>query len=72
MKGINGIIVDGKVYEVISKGSYHCSDCALNERCHANGRYAPACVAFGYDRYIFRFSQTLTDKLNKNGTERNT
>lgn len=64
MNGLNGIIYNGKVYESIKKDSYDCSDCALRERCGANGRYAPACVAFGYDHPIFRYSQELTDKLN--------
>ncbi|MDE7464985.1 MAG: hypothetical protein K2M59_03800 [Muribaculaceae bacterium] len=65
MNGLNGIIIEGKCYEVVDRGTFSCKDCDLYERCHANGRYAPACVAFGYDRNIFRFSQTLTDKINE-------
>ncbi len=65
MKGINAIVIEGKVYELLPRCGCSCLTCALYKRCYANGRYAPACVAFGYDKYIFRFSQTLTDKLNE-------
>lgn len=30
---INGIIISGKVYESIPKGSRHCTDCDLYDRC---------------------------------------
>ncbi|MDE7180078.1 MAG: hypothetical protein K2N88_02635 [Muribaculaceae bacterium] len=65
MNGLNGIIVDGKVYEAVDRGAFSCKGCDLYKRCHTNVRYASACIAFGYDRYIFRFSQSLTDKINE-------
>ncbi len=64
MNGLNAIVIDGKCYELLPSCQRPCSACDLHERCYTNGRYAPACVAFGYNKYIFRFSQELTDKLN--------
>ena len=63
MSGFKGIIIDGKVYEAILKGLNNCSDCALYGRC-SHG-YARGCDAFGYESYYFRFSQSLTDKINE-------
>ena len=65
MNGLNGIIIDGKGYETVKRDKNNCPDCGLYGRCYANGRYAPACVAFGSDLHIFRFSQSLTDKINE-------
>ena len=64
---MNGIIIDGKVYEVIPKGSYHCSDCSLFEQCHAGLTLYDICNAFigrTGTQTIFRVSQLLTDKIN--------
>ncbi len=63
-KPLNGICIDGKFYEMIAG---KCRDCVFN-------RPAPilcklgvgACGAFDLDG-IFRFSQSLTDKINNNG-----
>ena len=72
MNGLNGIIIDGVVYEVTPKGSYHCSDCSLFEQCHDGLTLYDICNAFR-DRTkmqtIFRFSQSLTDKINGNGIQ---
>ena len=72
----NGIILDGKVYEAVAKGSYHCSDCDLYEQCctvyHSDifptGKgvlqAVDYCGVIG-QRVIFRYSQPLTDKINE-------
>lgn len=59
---INGIILDGKFYEMIEG---KCRDCVFNlpppNLCKLG---VGACGAFDLDG-IFRFSQSITDKLNK-------
>lgn len=64
---MNGIILDGKVYEAIKRGSRHCSDCDLFSYCN---RYTSiTCSNLTKDtgeRSIFRYSQILTDKINEN------
>ena len=64
---MNGIIIDGKVYEAIPKGSYHCSDCSLFEQCKKDpANYGRLCISnILEDNVIFRFSQSLTDKINE-------
>ena len=64
MKGINGIIISGKVYETVDSGAdIPCQICELRRKCN-NHRLWDACRdVFGVDSF-FRFSQTLTDKLN--------
>lgn len=69
MEKINGIIIDGKVYEAVPKGSYHCSDCDLYKQCK---RYShvltDACTNLMFvfeENIIFRYSQPLTDKINE-------
>lgn len=62
---LNAVIISGKVYEAIPKGSRHCSDCDLYDRC--NVLFADLCALFAEDttRMIFRYSQSLTDKINQ-------
>ena len=63
MNGINGIILDGKVYEATEGKEYSCmtcdliddeSDCVCRDFCFNQGRCN-----------VFRFSQSLTDKINE-------
>lgn len=64
---INGIIVDGKVYIADENPSNECRHCDLQDA-HDNC-IAPAwCQCYDdkeFCSYDFKFSQTLTDKLNK-------
>lgn len=62
---IDGIIISGKVYEAIPRGLRHCSDCDLFDRCDV--LFTDVCAMFSEDMVarIFRYSQTLTDKINK-------
>lgn len=62
-KNFNGIIIDGKVYEAVPRGSYHCSDCALFTDCRQK-EIGGFCLVTGQYQHIFRFSQSYTDKLN--------
>lgn len=63
---INGIIIDGKVYESV-KGE--CKDCAFQEQCKDNDLFNSLCNYFEAYKItnarIFSYSQTLTEKLNK-------
>lgn len=66
MEEINGIIIEGKVYEAVPKGSYHCSDCDLREQCDCE--LDEACLNLGFHldtNIVFRYSQPLTDKINE-------
>lgn len=64
---MNGIIIDGKVYEVVPYSLNDCHKCELKKECdRVTGSYCLADKLFGNkDMRIFRFSQELTDKLNK-------
>lgn len=65
MNGIlNGIIIDGKVYEAV-KGK--CSECAF----HGCLELAAICALRDDLECAFRFSQTLTDKIKSNEKEIN-
>ncbi|MCM1067160.1 MAG: hypothetical protein NC418_06280 [Muribaculaceae bacterium] len=59
---MNGIIIDSKVYEAVPRGSRHCFDCDLREKCEASYGF---CMELGVPRHIFRYSQSLTDKIKK-------
>lgn len=65
---MNGIIIDGKVYEAVPKGSCRCDDCDLYNKCIDRSLGLDAfCVGlYGvcHGRIIFRFSKELTNKLN--------
>ena len=64
MNGINGIIVDGNVYEAVETGNaITCSKCNLKMTCENHELWEPCKILFGYDTHL-RFSQELTDKLN--------
>lgn len=62
---LNGIIIDGKVYEAVSNGSRHCSDCDCYKDCYNEPlKYAGICMGFNsQNKVIFRFSKELTDKI---------
>lgn len=66
MNGLNGIKVDGKVYEVAEYGRRECNECELKKKCMERSiDENPYCASFsGRRRKILRFSQTLTDKIN--------
>lgn len=58
MKKLNAIVIDGKVYEAI-KGK--CSECAF----YGANEYAAICALRDEVLCAFRYSPSLTDKLNK-------
>ena len=58
MEKLNAIVVEGKVYEAI-KGK--CSECAFYGK---SNKYAPICALRDELLCAFRYSQSLTDKLN--------
>ena len=61
---MNGIIIDGKAYEVVKKANGNpCIDCELTELC-GECILVDFCYKIGSNAY-FRYSQSLTDKLNK-------
>lgn len=62
---LNGICIGGKFYEAIPKDSKHCSDCDLFDNCDV--LFTDVCDIFSEDMVekIFRYSQELTDKINK-------
>lgn len=66
MNGLNGIIVDGKIYEVAEWGKRECNECSLHKACQKRPiDENPYCASFsGRRRRILRFSQSLTNKIN--------
>ena len=65
---MNGIIIDGKVYEAVPKGRYHCSDCDLHLECNAKWMQSMKLLCepiADKERVLLRFSQELTDKIKK-------
>ena len=64
MEKLNAIVIDGKVYELVeSKEANPCIDCALVEECLLCA-IIDFCIQQGNSKH-FRYSQSLTDKLNK-------
>lgn len=60
MNGLNGIIIDGAVYELsVNTNPEECERCALNKdnRCNAPHWLDCNCI-------VLHFSPELTDKLN--------
>lgn len=70
MEKFNGIIIDGKIYEAVKcKAHEHsgCRNCCFYVQ---HGCYAPKLLCRVFEggttnKYIFRYSPELTDKLNK-------
>ena len=69
MNGLNGIIIDGKGYELIERGREPaCPGCALYDPCSKNWArrgHQPCLITAPSGNRIFRFSQSLTDKINE-------
>lgn len=65
MNGLNGIIIDGKIYVATEDNKSSCLKCDLiGER----GECPCRDFCFGQGRCnIFRYSQELTDKINRKG-----
>ncbi len=57
---MNGIILNGKVYEVVPASD--CKTCDFDKDVKNCDSFCNACAEWDC---AFRFSQTLTDKLNK-------
>lgn len=62
---INGIIVNGKVYEVIPVQTMKCHDCDMRDNCRNTIFLSPCSVWNPSGDVVLRYSQSLTDKLNK-------
>lgn len=60
MNGLNGIILDGKVYEAVDEGT--CPECAFDKEVK---KCRPLCDICESWNCAFRFSQGLTDKINE-------
>ena len=64
MNGLNGIIFEGKVYEAVD---LECDDnCAFYDSNGDCAYWRDHCEAY---ECSFRFSQSLTDKINGNGIQ---
>lgn len=63
---MNGIIIDGKVYEVVDSGTtaFECKDCAIREKCDSLPGVLSLCFDVLPINHHFRYSQSLADKLN--------
>lgn len=67
MEKLNAIVIGGKVYEENHENG-SCSLCDLVNECGSDRLDIQFCTAFGADRhndFSYRYSQTLTDKLNR-------
>lgn len=60
-KEMNGIIIDGKVYVAVPKGSRHCSDCDIYKQCiNRPFQYSSMCSWFARkEQVVFRFLKEL-------------
>lgn len=67
-KPLNGICIDGRFYESVqpqTEISDECSGCALYQICDNRLRGYWYCERFPqFEGNIFRFSQSITDKIN--------
>lgn len=61
MEKLNAIVIEGKVYEAVEP-LYDCCGCELNTPGDNYCIYCDLCTSWGC---IFRYSQPLTDKLNR-------
>lgn len=74
MEKINGIIIDGKIYEAVKyRANEHsgCRNCCFYVQ---HGCYAPKLLCRVFEggttnKYTFRYSRQLTDKLNPNNNQ---
>ena len=63
MNGLNGIILNGKIFEAVTDKEDSCLNCDL-----INDTGDCVCRDFCFEQgrcNIFRFSPTLTDKINE-------
>lgn len=58
MKKLNGVVFDGKFYEVVDKDFLGCQGCAFS-----NTSCKVVCLGFEGD-VIFRLNKEITDKIN--------
>ena len=68
MEKLNGIIYNGKVYEAVLDDTDSCVECAFGDReigCCRKSFCTSFMQGYGKSPYILRYSQSLTDKLNK-------
>ena len=68
MEKLNGIILNGKVYEAVLDDTDSCEECVFVDReigCCRKSYCTSFIPSYGKSPYIFRYSQSLTDKLNK-------
>ncbi len=64
MNGINAIVINGKVYEAVEiNDGDPCKSCYFRYKCEDSDLQDHCCDFVG--NLSFRFSQSLTDKLNK-------
>ena len=71
---INGIVLNGKMYEAVPKTENGCADCCFHDNCRrvmadlclsVAIRLSGTCQYNLVEPIIFRFSQSITDKINK-------
>ena len=69
MNGLNGIILNGKFYEAVLDDTDSCDGCAFVddeiECCRKSHCTSFMLSPYGKSPYIFRYSQSLTDKINE-------
>lgn len=66
MEKINGLCIEGKFYEVVETNELTCKGCELQGRCLGSKTMPCADHFMPKGRTaIFRYSQELTDKINK-------
>ena len=63
MEKLNGIIYNGKVY-IPEETKKPCENCDLKTDCQHGMLVGRACSVFLNENERFRYSQSLTDKLN--------
>lgn len=64
---MNGIILNDKVFEAVAANKNLCQDCDLIAVCTADSYMNNVCENFRQvldENISFRYSQSLTDKLN--------
>lgn len=64
MNGLNGIIIDGKVYEAVQ--TFDCGLCAFDNDVKTCRFFCDICNRWNC---AFRYSRELTDKINSNGIQ---
>lgn len=65
---MNGIIIDGKVYEAVLDDTDSCEECAFVDSeigCCRKSYCTSFMQGYGKSPYILHYVQSLTDKLNK-------